>query len=161
MPDTSRSIRSAWMSRLRQAKPIALASFMRSKGSRSPSFLTTVRSRSWTRSKVVKRAPQPSHWRRRRIAAPSSAAANPLPGYPRGHRRGSASAIDREAGAQSTDAFVDLAFDHSVGLHAIGSQAVQNVGDHVGDVAELRFAEAPRGAGWGADGGAAGRPRRG
>ena len=36
------------------------------------SFLTTVRSRNWIRSNVVNRAPQPSHWRRRRIAAPSS-----------------------------------------------------------------------------------------
>ena len=34
--------------------------------------LTTTISRSWTRSNVVKRAPQPSHWRRRRIAVLSS-----------------------------------------------------------------------------------------
>ena len=58
--------------RLRQAMAIERASLSRSNGSRLPSFLTTVRSRSWTRSKVVKRAPQPSHCRRRRIAAPSS-----------------------------------------------------------------------------------------
>ena len=36
------------------------------------SLLSTVSSRSWMRSNVVKRAAQASHWRRRRIAAPSS-----------------------------------------------------------------------------------------
>src|SRR5687768_12107840 len=72
IPEISRSIRAWSMSRLRQAWPIARSSLARSNGSRLPSFLTTVRSRSWTRSKVVKRAPQPSHCRRRRIAAPSS-----------------------------------------------------------------------------------------
>src|SRR5205814_2682275 len=71
-PLTRRSIRAGSMSRLRQAWPIARASLSRSNGSRLASFLITVRSRSWTRSKVVKRAPQASHWRRRRIAAPSS-----------------------------------------------------------------------------------------
>ena len=45
----------------------------RSNGSRRFSDLITVSSRSWARSKVVKRAPQSSHCRRRRIAEPSSA----------------------------------------------------------------------------------------
>jgi hypothetical protein len=34
--------------------------------------LTTVNSRNWMRSNVVKRAPHSKHWRRRRIVAPSS-----------------------------------------------------------------------------------------
>src|SRR5690606_10154643 len=46
--------------------------FSRSNGVRWPSFLTTVNSRSWTRSKVVKRAPQVAQARRRRIAVLSS-----------------------------------------------------------------------------------------
>ena len=64
-----RSICSSSMPRLRVAMPIERASLSRSNGARRPSFLTTSRSRSWTRSKVVKRAPQTEHWRRRRIAA--------------------------------------------------------------------------------------------
>ena len=51
---------------------IERSSLVRSNGSRRLPALTTVRSRSWTRSKVVKRAPHSSHWRRRRIEAPSS-----------------------------------------------------------------------------------------
>ena len=48
------------------------SSLSRSKASRRPFFLITISSRNCTRSKVVNRAPQPSHWRRRRIAALSS-----------------------------------------------------------------------------------------
>src|SRR5215813_4273175 len=48
------------------------ASLSRSKGSRCPLFFITVSSRSWTRSKVVKRAPQFGQKRRRRIAPRSS-----------------------------------------------------------------------------------------
>ena len=46
--------------------------FIRSNASlRSPDF-TMVTSRNWTRSNVVKRAPQDVHWRRRRMAVASS-----------------------------------------------------------------------------------------
>jgi hypothetical protein len=48
------------------------SSLSRSKGWRCPVLLSTVSSRSWTRSKVVKRAPQLGHCRRRRIAELSS-----------------------------------------------------------------------------------------
>jgi hypothetical protein len=58
--------------RVRQAIATDHSNLLRSNGSRSPFFFTTVRSRSCTRSKVVKRAPHASHCRRRRIAAPSS-----------------------------------------------------------------------------------------
>src|SRR5690606_14055868 len=44
----------------------------RTNGWRLSSLFTTATSRNWTRSNVVKRAPQLSHWRRRRIAALSS-----------------------------------------------------------------------------------------
>src|ERR1700756_3995341 len=81
MPLISRSTRSGATLRLRQARATDCSILVRSKGSRrlslSASPLTapvfsTVISRSCTRSKVVKRAPQPSHWRRRRIAVASS-----------------------------------------------------------------------------------------
>src|SRR5690606_11360009 len=47
-------------------------SFSRSKGTRRPLFLTTIRSRSWMRSKVVNRPPHTEHTLRRRMTAPSS-----------------------------------------------------------------------------------------
>ncbi len=72
MPETSRSMRTDSMARLRQASWIERASLSRSKGSVAPPDFTTLMSRNWIRSNVVKRAPQPSHWRRRRIAAASS-----------------------------------------------------------------------------------------
>src|SRR3984893_6929949 len=67
-----RSTRSGSHGRLRSALEIERASLSRSKGSRWPLFLITVNSRSWTRSKVVKRAPQFGQKRRRRIAPRSS-----------------------------------------------------------------------------------------
>ena len=70
--ESSLSIRSCDTGRLRQAIATERSSLSRSNGSRRFSDLTTVSSRNCTRSKVVKRAPQSSHWRRRRIAEPSS-----------------------------------------------------------------------------------------
>src|SRR3984893_9862103 len=67
-----RSTRSGSHGRLRSALEIERASLSRSKGSRWPLFFITVNSRSWTRSKVVKRAPQFGQKRRRRIAPRSS-----------------------------------------------------------------------------------------
>ena len=55
MPLTTRSTRSGSTGRLRSATWIERASLSRSKGTRWPFFLTTVSSRSCTRSKVVKR----------------------------------------------------------------------------------------------------------
>jgi hypothetical protein len=57
MPLTTRSTRSGSTGRLRQATEIERASLSRSNCTRWPFFLTTVSSRSWTRSKVVKREP--------------------------------------------------------------------------------------------------------
>ena len=65
-------MRSGSTGRLRTAIWIELDSFSRSKGVRVPSFLTTVRSRSCTRSKVVKREPQEGQKRRRRMTVLSS-----------------------------------------------------------------------------------------
>ena len=96
-------------------------SLSRSNGSRWPSFLTTVRSRSWTRSKVVKRAPQLSHWRRRRIAAPSSLGRLilHLAVLVRAERTAHALAlIDREAGAERANAGVDLGLDRAIAVDA-------------------------------------------
>jgi hypothetical protein len=72
MPETIWSIWAASMGRLRQAMATARASLSRSKISRCQPLFNTVNSRSCTRSQVVKRAPHPSHCRRRRIAALSS-----------------------------------------------------------------------------------------
>ena len=66
MPLTMRSIRSSSMPRLRVAIMIERLNLSRSNGTRLPSRLITVSSRSWMRSKVVKRAPQALHCRRRR-----------------------------------------------------------------------------------------------
>jgi hypothetical protein len=73
MPLTMRSTRSSSTGRLRSAMRMERESFSRSKGTRRPSLLSTVSSRSCTRSKVVKRLWQPGQERRRRMAAPSSA----------------------------------------------------------------------------------------
>ena len=67
-----RSTRSGSTGRLRSATWIERASLSRSNGARWPFFLTTVSSRSCTRSKVVKRAAALGQSRRRRIAALSS-----------------------------------------------------------------------------------------
>jgi hypothetical protein len=72
MPETSWSSRSCAIPRLRQAMATLASILARLKASRFSSFLTTVTSRSCTRSNVVKRAPQLSHWRRRRIEVLSS-----------------------------------------------------------------------------------------
>jgi hypothetical protein len=52
---------------LRSAISTERASFLRSNGTRRPERLTTTISRSCTRSKVVKRPPQSSQLRRRRM----------------------------------------------------------------------------------------------
>ena len=67
MPDTMRSMRSGWIGRLRSATSTERDSFSRSNGTRRPERLTTMISRSCTRSKVVKRPPQSSQLRRRRM----------------------------------------------------------------------------------------------
>src|SRR3954471_3454439 len=54
--------------------------------------------------------------------------------------------IDREARAKLAHALVHVALDASVVVGPVLGEAVQNVGDHVGDVPELMLAEAPRGA---------------
>jgi hypothetical protein len=65
MPLTMRSTRSGSTGRLRSAICTERISLSRSKGMRRPLRLTTVSSRSCTRSKVVKRPPQSAQTRRR------------------------------------------------------------------------------------------------
>jgi len=69
---------------------IALASFRRSNSWREPSFFSTWIRADSLRSKVVNRASQRSHARRRRMEAPSSASRESitrLSGFPQlGHR---------------------------------------------------------------------------
>jgi len=72
MPEIIRSTRSGSTSRLRSAVVTERASLSRSKGTLRPDFLTTISSRSCTRSKVVKRPPQALQIRRRRMALASS-----------------------------------------------------------------------------------------
>ena len=72
MPLTIRSTRSGSTGRLRSATWTERISLSRSNGTRRPLRLSTISSRSWTRSKVVKRPPQSGQTRRRRIEVLSS-----------------------------------------------------------------------------------------
>ena len=72
MPLTMRSIRSGSTGRFRSAICTERISLSRSNGMRRPLRLTTVSSRSCTRSKVVKRPPQSAQTRRRLIVVWSS-----------------------------------------------------------------------------------------
>ena len=67
-----RSTRSRSIGRLRSASSTERTSLSRSNGTLRPDRLTTVSSRSCTRSNVVKRPPQSGQMRRRRMAAFSS-----------------------------------------------------------------------------------------
>src|SRR5207342_790693 len=46
--------------------------------------------------------------------------------------------VDRETGAQRADAFADLPLGRGIAFAARPGEAVEHVGHHVGDVAELR-----------------------
>ena len=52
--------------------------------------------------------------------------------------------VDRETDAELADPPVYLALDRAVVLETMGGQAVEHIGDQVGDIPELRFAEAAR-----------------
>src|ERR1017187_2802049 len=67
-----RSMRTIATGLLLQARRTPRSTFSRSNGSRTPSFFTTIGSTSSTRSRLVKRRPQPSHSRRRRITSPAA-----------------------------------------------------------------------------------------
>ena len=159
----ARSARAA-TGRLRQAIAIERSSLARSNGSRRSSDLTTVSSRSWTRSKVVKRAPQSSHWRRRRIerAVLGGTAVLHLAVLMGAERAAQLAAPDRSGSGRRAPrrGACTAASTCAVALLAILAQALEHVGDHVADLAELGGAEAAGGAGGRADADAAGLDRR-
>src|SRR5258706_2301545 len=133
---------------------MARSSFSRSKGSRRPAFLITVSSRNCTRSKVVKRPPQPGHRRRRRIAALSSdglLSFTWVSSCPQNGQRMEVPffdlRIDRKAVAEIEHAVSDAGFNGGIAPFALGGNTIQNFGDHLSDLAELRRAETARGAG--------------
>src|SRR5690349_15304400 len=152
MPETSRSTRSGLIGRLRQAMEIERSSLPRSNGWRSPSFLTTLSPRSWTRSKVEKRAPQLSHWRRRRIEAPSSVGRLSFTWLSGWRQNGQRTfrlqvRVDRKAGAERLDAVAYRCLDLAVASLAILAQAFDHFGDQAADFLELGSAEPARCAG--------------
>src|ERR1700722_1150323 len=130
------------MGRLRNAIRIERASLSRSNGTRRPSFFTTVRSRSCTRSTVVKRWPQLAQKRRRRIAPLSSVgrlsftwvSSEPqngqrIVGFPR--------SVQREARAPLLHPSPHRLFHHSVGAVIGPTESFQNLVDHQANVAEF------------------------
>jgi hypothetical protein len=136
----------------------------RSNGSRrapfSP-FLITVISRSCTRSKVVKRAPQFSHWRRRRMAVLSSVGRIlhlAVVIGAKGQRKSVGQlGVDREAGAQGFHFGGHAGFDLRIALGAILAKPSTTCGDPLADLGELGLAKAARGAGGRAQTDAAGQ----
>ncbi len=94
IPETSWSSRSWAMPRLRQARDRLLefgpVERFAPPGSPLAPLLATTTSRNCTLSNVVKRPPQLSHWRRRRIEVLSSVGRSPLPASRRGRRMDSA-----------------------------------------------------------------------
>src|SRR4029453_5637399 len=68
--------------------------------------------------------------------------------------------VDREAGAERADPLADRLLDRAIIVGAVLLEPIEDVGDHVGDVAEFIFTEAAGGPGWRAGGGAAGVDRR-
>src|SRR5215213_7752208 len=70
------------------------------------------------------------------------------------------SLVDREARAQLADLLVHRALDFAVVVDAVGREAVEDVGDHVADGAELGLAEATSRARGRADPDSAGLDRR-
>src|SRR6185437_9979431 len=149
----TRSIRSGSTGRFLSEMRIERASLSRSKGSRCAFFFTTVNSRSCTRSKVVKRAAQFGHCRRRRIAPRSSVGRESLTwvsSQPQNGQRmfllpfGPRSArIDRETGTERRHLAPHRRFDRAIVL-AIGGNPVEHLGDHLADLPELGLAEAAR-----------------
>src|SRR5579872_6072335 len=149
MPLTMRSMRSSWIGRLRSAMRIERASFSRSKGTRRLSDFTTVSSRSWVRSMVVKRWPQLPQKRRRRIALLSSLGRlsfTCVSSWPqKGQRIGRLPrAIHREAGAESLHPGTHSGLGSFIGAVVGTRKPLQHLVDHQADFAELSSAEAAR-----------------
>src|SRR5690242_19851862 len=157
----TRSTRSGSTGRLRSETWIERASLSRSKGSRWPFFLTTVSSRSCTRSKVVKRAALLGQCRRRRMAARSSVGRESLTCVsslpqngqriaflpPRGPLDRGLWRIDREPRTQGRHLAPHRLFHHVVRGSIAGGEAIEHLGDHVADLTELGVTEAARGGG--------------
>src|SRR5579885_1640358 len=132
---------------------MARSSFSRSKGSRRPAFLTTVSSRSCTRSKVVKRPPHAGHRRRRRIAALSSEGRESftwVSSWPQNGQRMNGSSfpslrVDGEAAAKLQHLGPDACFDDGIAFLPLRGDTVDDIHDHPADPPELAGAEAARG----------------
>src|SRR5687768_3395786 len=115
--ETMVSIRSGSTGRLRKEICSERTSLSRSNGTRRPLRLITVSSRSWTRSKVVKRKLQATQTLRRRITAESSVGRESFTCVSRllqlGHRiRLRPLLVDREAVGERLDPFLDRGFHH-------------------------------------------------
>ena len=155
MPLTMRSTRSGSTARLRSATSTERISLSRSKGTRRPLRLTTVSSRSWTRSKVVNRPPQSGQTRRRRIAVLSSdgresftcVSAIAAIGTAHGRLPPASSLIDREAVGERPHLLLHRRLDQRRRAVRRLRHRVEHLGDQLADLLELGDAEAARRAG--------------
>src|SRR5450432_2809981 len=98
------------------------SSLSRSKASRRPFFLTTISSRSCTRSKVVKRPPHSGQWRRRRMAELSSEGRLSftwLSSCPQKGQRIEDLSIDREIAAKNGDALAHAGFHRRIAFFMV------------------------------------------
>src|SRR5204862_3552563 len=132
--------------RLRKEICSQRTSLSRANGTRRPLRLITVRSRSCTRSKVVKRKLQPMHTRRRRITAESSVGRESFTCVSRllqlGQRIESALLVDREAVGQRPHAFLDGSFHQRRLAVRRLCQRIEHFGDHAADLLEFGDAKA-------------------
>src|SRR5215467_91567 len=139
--DTVCSMRSGSTLRLRIAMVTERASLSRSNGTRRPLRLMTTSSRSWTRSKVVKRNPQARHSRRLRIAEESSVGRESLTWVSRlehvGQRIIRSSAVNRKPRQQALDLAAHRGLDQIVRLGALLRQHVKHLCDQGADLAEF------------------------
>src|SRR5499427_6096981 len=140
-------MRSGSTGRLRNAIWTERSNLSRSNGTRRPLRLMTTSSRSWTRSKVVKRKPQERHSRRRRIAAESSVGRESFTCVSRLLQLGQrmyppSTAVNRETRDQPLDLVAHRRLGRLVGVHALPRQRIQDLDDHLADLAELGDAEA-------------------
>src|SRR5579872_1850948 len=138
MPVIIRSTRSRSTGRLRSAWLIERSSLSRSKLSRRPFFLTTINSRSCTRSKVVKRPPHSGQCRRRRMAELSSEGRLSftwLSSCPQKGQRIDYLSIDREIAAQGGDARPHAGLHRRIAIFVVlVGQAIHHFHDQLADL---------------------------
>src|ERR1700680_3855139 len=164
-PDTMRSIPSVSTGRLRSATSSERTSLSRSNGMRMPLRLTTISSRSCTRSKVVKRWPQAVHTRRRRKAALSSLGRESFTWVSRLPQNGqriplAPSAVNRKARHEPLHLLAHRRLGVRIRFTLVLRKHVEHLGDAVAHFLEFLYAKATGRAGRRAEADAGGDRRR-